>query len=230
LLAAVAVAEVGAAFEVLEAVPEAVAGQHQGVPAVGEPPGEFDRLRAHPGRLDRGHRVGRVTAQPESLEVEVLAVVGDWVPGEHLLDDLDGLAGAPERVAEVGAVPVFDDDGTGWSEAEAEPAVGDLLECRGRLSDERGRAGVHRHDRGADVDGLGGVGDARKRRDGVPAPGLGEPGGVVAQLVGEARLLDEGVDARLGGDRQEDVAVGHGRSPRRLIRPATPRCPGAPSP
>jgi len=95
--------------------------------AVGEPAREFDGLRPHPGGVDRGRGVRRVTPEPEPREVEVLAVVLDRLARQHLLDDVDRLAGSAKRVPEVDPVPVLDDDRAGGAEAQPEAAVGDLL-------------------------------------------------------------------------------------------------------
>jgi len=185
------------------------------VPAVGEPAREFHGLGTHPAGVDPRRRVRRRTAQPEPRQLEEVAVVLDGLAREHLPDDLDVLAGAPERAVVLHPVPPLDEDGPARSESEAKAPVRDLLEGRRGLAQQCGRTRVDVDDRRADPDVVGAFGHSGERRHRVTTPRLREPRAVVAQVLGQAGVVDERLDGRLGGDREKQVPF-HVRS-----RPAT---------
>jgi len=121
------VAQFGAATKVLETLRESVSSVVDRVPAVGEPAGEFDGLRAESRRIDGGSGSG-ASQQSETVEGKVFAVVGDDLPGDDLPGDFDRFACSAERIAELLSVPVLDDDRT----AGADPSRNrpPLTSCR----------------------------------------------------------------------------------------------------
>jgi hypothetical protein len=106
------------------------------VPAVGEAPGEFDRRGSHPGGVYPRCGLGRLTPQPEPRQLEDVAVVLDALAPEDQPENLDVLAGPPERSVVLDAVPPLDDRGAAGPQPHPEPAVGDLLERGGGLAQQ----------------------------------------------------------------------------------------------
>ena len=136
------------------------------------------------GRAQRRH------LEPEGTVVDELrAGLVELASREQRADDADDVAHLRERLLELAAVEALDDARAARADAEDEATLADLVE-RGRRHRERARgAAAHVDDAGAELDALGVDRHLGEQRDGVVAPRLGEPEGVVAELVGELRGL-----------------------------------------
>lgn len=106
---------------------------------VGELGEGFDRTVTGDRRGDVHRRLGQIP-QPRGVDLEVLTAPVDDLTGEQFADDLDGFA---QHVLATGdrrpplADYVFVEVLAG-AEAEGEATVGEDLQCRGLLRDDRG--------------------------------------------------------------------------------------------
>ena len=77
------------------------------------------------------------------------------------------------------------------AEAQDESALGEVIKAGGGHGDCRGAAHEDADDGGTELDLLGGEGAGGKGGELVAAVALGEPEGVVAEVVGESAALDD---------------------------------------
>ena len=148
---------------------------------------------------ERAHEVFPIDRAREGFDIAATAqvlVCDDPQEGIEQLapqdrtDDLDVLARLLERLAPRLAVPALDDLRPRGAEAEQEAAAGEQVERRGGHGGVRGRPAGDLHDRRPELDALGARAEPGDRRDGVGAPRLRGPGGVVAELLGLLRHRD----------------------------------------
>ncbi len=165
-------------------------------PAVGDLAGELEVPRPDRGEVDRQPLAHRVHGQPQRLaravrqrQGPVLPLVRDGLAAQRHRDDVDVLAGAPERVVEPDAVPALAHLRARDAEPEPEAATGERVERRGGHRGGGGRAGRDLHHRGAQADPLGQRTDPGEHGRRVRAVRLRRPGDGVAEPVG---LLREG--------------------------------------
>ncbi len=123
------------------------------------------------------------------------ALVGDLLAAPDLVADLDGVAGASERLLERHPVPALDHLRSGGPEAEHEPPVGQGVEGRCGLGDQGGAARVERDDAGHQLGGLGFRCEVAERGDQVVAVYLRAPQQVDTGRLEVAGLL--GHDLRI---------------------------------
>ena len=204
-----------------------------GQPAVGDLAGELEVARPDRGEVDRQPLADRVHGQPQRLaravrqrQGPVLPLVRERLAAQRLGDDVDVLAGAPERVGEPDPVPALAHLRTRDAQPEAEAATRERVERRGGHGGGGGGAGRDLHHRGAQADPLGQRTDPRQHGRRVGAVGLRRPDDGVAEPVG---LLGEGdvVGVVAGAPVSEVQPEFHGQ---RLAACCRPRARWAPLP
>ena len=180
-------------------------------PTVCDLTGEFERLRAQRGEVDRQIRLGRdgrlegFALAAGAGQYVVLAVVHEAFAAQAEPDDVDVLTQSTERLCEGSAVQSLDDLWAADPESEGEPIAGDLRqgECRQRCG--RRCPGRDLHDPGADADVLGDRGEIPERCNGLHPPCLGRPDRVDTEPVSCANV---------GNDVLPVLAVGVGAADR----------------
>ena len=134
--------------------------------------------------------------------------------GPHHANDVAQLA---ERLAEGSAVETLDDFLAAGAQAEDEAALADLVEGGRAHGQKAGRAAEGVDDSGTQLDALGDQGQLGEKRKDLVAPGLGDPKGVIAELVGELRCLDVELAIVVLPEGDESGAFTHGRVLTRIL-------------
>ena len=174
------------------------------------------------GRAERLHlQLERAVLRERRPRVALL------LPRQERARDLDDVLHLRERLVERSPVKAFDDVLAARTDAEDEPPLADLVERRRRHRDEAGRAAEDVDDPRAELDALGVNGHLREEREDLVPPGLGDPEGMVAELVGELRgahvhlavvVLPEGEEGDRFGHRGQARVAGPAPGRRRRER------------
>ena len=183
----------GPASAQLEVGPKSVqvaGGEKDRRPSIGQLPGELHVLGPHGGQVDGNTVPWRREAQTEVSQLEKPAVVDDPLAADDQVHDLDVLPRALDGLLVRHAMPVLDDLGAAGSQTQDRPAFGDVVQRGDALGHQRRRPAVDIDDAGGQLDARGVAGDVGEDGEQVAAPGLADPQGVVAQLLGPLRELD----------------------------------------
>ena len=185
------------------------------LPDVGHLRGELDVLRADRGERDRDVLGRRAVHEPDRLaqpratlgERQVVgdAVVLDLVAAPHLAADLDRVAGARDRLLEGHAVPALDHLRARRTEPEDEPAIGQRVERRRSLRDQRRAARVERDDARHQLDRRGLAGQVAERRHEVVAVDLRSPDQIDARRLEIAGLRGQLLGVTVESDGRGDL-------------------------
>jgi hypothetical protein len=182
--------------------------EQEGQPAVGDLARLDDGSRADGPEVDRDGVLDRL-----GQELQRPAEAGPALDGQlHRLAGQDAahrvhvLARARGRADERDAVPALRDLRPAQPEAEAEAPAAEHVERRRGHGRAGRRAGRDLHEARAEGDPLRLRGQPAEHRDGVLAPGLGDPHGVEPELVaqaGQPALLLRGEPGPVGEEQAE---------------------------
>ena len=168
-------------------------GEHAD-PAIRNLAGQPEVARPHRTQVDGhagagllGEHVQRRRLGPGRRQPVVLAGVGHRRAGQCAAHDLHVLAGPPQRPLERHAVPAVGDVRIGHSQAQAEAAAGQRVECRRGERGETGRARGDLHHARGQADPVGPARDQAEHAGRVGPVAFGGEDDVEAELLRRRR-------------------------------------------